>query len=401
VRSLALLLLVGSGVAFADAPPGLDDFYERTRERDEGFTTCIGYCDGSHLAALMIGAQSATPASGAGDAMSTLEPEPKLASGIRLGADLGVRGGLADVARTQLWADVLRVHATGAWITDLGWHVTAFEVLGRPRDDHGLHLSLDTVLAHRTELQLSDLAELQQQPYTLADVEAEVAPTGPYVDKDAFITLPLGVANRLRWTDGLALQRRTELSAAIAFRGFPKGLHHHAQLDVLRIKHTGWAEGGAMPVAASAWTLSAGYQRLPYGIDTLPIWALVGYEWAGPRAGVVARLGGALHLDELGLDLGPSYERRFELDPRTGGFVRVQTGAFAVHHRIGPVRYGLALEALSIERHGDQGGDVLALTPELAVIIHGIDLGVRYRAAWTDAVAFPGQRFALSLDWLL
>lgn len=378
------ILLALVGVATADPPrPSLDDFYERTRERDDGFTNCIGYCDGRYLAALMIGAETANPSN---DAL-----QPELATGIRLGADIGLRTGNADLARSQLWADVLRVNANGNWITDLGWHTTAFDELGT-RGHGAVDVQFDGVLARRTELQLSDVAELQQQPYTLADVEAEVAPTGPYLDKDSFLALPIGVANRLRWSDGMTMDRRTEISGAIVARGFPKQLRHHAQLDFVRIKHTDWNVAGGR---AGAWTLSTGYQHLPDGIDTLPIWALLGYEWAGARSGVVAQLGGALRFGHI--EIGPSYESHFEIDPRTATFARVSSGKLRFRQRVGPIRYGLALEALSIEARGS----LEAVSPELGVLVHGVELGLRYRFVRTQDVMFPAERFNVSLDWQL
>jgi hypothetical protein len=383
VKCAAVVLLLLAGTAAADPQPSLDDFYERTRERDDGFTSCIGYCDGRYLAALMVGAETANP--------STDELQPELATGFRLGADLGIRGGAADIARSQLWADVLRVNATGNWITDLGWHTTSFAELGE-RGHGAVDVQLDTVLAHRTELQLSDVAELQAQPYTVADVEAEVAPTGPYIDKDTFLALPLGVATRLRWSDGMAMERRTAVSAAISGRGFPKDLRHHAQLDFVRIKYTDWDVGAGR---ANAWTLSTGYQHLPDGIDTLPIWALGGYEWAGPRRGVVAQIGGAVRLGTF--EIGPSYETHFELDPRTAMFARVSSGKFGFRDRIGWFRYGVALEAISIEARGS----LEAISPELGVLVHGVELGMRYRFAWTQDVMFPAERFNVSLDWQL
>jgi hypothetical protein len=215
--------------AAADSRPALDDFYDRTRDRADGFDDCIGFCDGRRLAGFLIGVQTANP--------STDELQPKLASGLRLGADLGVRGGYANIARTKLWADLLRVHETGDWIADLAWQTTAFAALGRPGDT-GLHLSLDSALSRRTELEPSDLAQLQRRPYRAIDVEAEAALTGDKVDKDAYIAIPVGVATRLAWPDDGRLERRTAISAALALRGFPRGIRHHYQIDVLRMKRT-------------------------------------------------------------------------------------------------------------------------------------------------------------------
>lgn len=383
---LGVALAVASAPAAADPGPTLGDFYDRTRLRYDGFTDCIaylGYCDGHYLAALRIGAETANP--------STDELHPQLATGLRIGADLGALRGEHDLVRTQLWADVLRVNSTGAWLTDLGWHLTAFEVLGRRRDDSGMHLSFDNVIARRTEITPSDVAELQLDPYETIDTEAEVAPTGPYVDKDGFLALPIGVANRLRWSDGLAMERRTSISGALAIRAFPHDLRQHAQLDVLRVKHTDWSLAAG---SAEAWTFSAGYQHLPDGIDTLPIWALVGYELAGPKQGVVYRLGGAIDVD--GVSFGPEVERTFELDPRTATFARVDSGRVRLAQQISWLRWGLAYETVSI----DGGGSLRALTPELGIVVRGLTIGARCRFAWTSDLMFPAQRFSLSLDWI-
>jgi hypothetical protein len=379
-----LLSLLVARLAAAQSAPALDDFYERTRQRDDGFTDCIGYCDGNNLAAMLVGAQTANP--------STDMLQPHLASGVRLGVDLGARRNEVDIVRTQLWADLLRVHDTGAWITDLGWHVTAFKSKGKPTGDESVHLSLDSVIARRTEIQPSDVAELQLVPYDTIDVEAEAAPTfGPGDDKNGVLTLPIGVENRLRWSDGLSLERRTSFSGALALRAFPHGLRHHAQFDLLRIKQTSWDVPGG---SASAWTMSGGFQRLPVGIDTLPIWALVGYEWAGPRDGVVYRVGGAFVWDEL--ELGPEAERHFELDPVTASFSRVDSGRFRVGVHYGPVRWSVAYESVSIQDRGS----LRALGSTIGVTIHGLQLGAGYRLVWTRDLMFPPSRFQAGLDWL-
>jgi hypothetical protein len=361
---LVVLSLVIARTAAAD--PSLDDFYERTRDRD------VGFGDSDRILAIVAGAQTANPST---DALM-----PHLASGIRLGVAAGVRRE-RDVVKTELWADVLRVHETGDWFTDLGWHTTAF------RAWDVLHLSADALVARRSEIQPSDVAELQLDPYETVDVEAEAAPIGPRIDKDAHLAFPIGVANRLRWDDA-GMSRKTTVSAAVAARGFPKDIRHHAQLDVLRVKRTDWD-------GVAAWTLSAGYQRLPMGIDTLPIWALVGYEWAGDRSGAVWQVGGAY--ERPNLSIGPSIERHFELDPRTGDFARVDSAKLAYRQRMGPVLWGLALEAVSIEDRGS----LRALTPEAGVAIHGVELVARYRLAWTHDLMFPADRFTVGLDWLL
>jgi hypothetical protein len=380
--------------AAADSRPALDDFYDRTRDRDEGFVDCLGYCDGRRLAAFLVGVAAANPSS---DAL-----RPKLATGGRLGIDLAVRGGYADIARTKLWADVLRVNETGDWLADLAWQTTAFAALARP-GAAGLHLSFDSLLAQRTELEPSDLAQLQRRPYRVADVEAEVAPTGGKVDKDAFIAIPLGVAARLRWPEDGALERRTAISGALAFRGFPKGIRHHYQLDALRVKHTSWDVPGG---TASSWTLSAGYQRLSPDIEGLQIWLLGGYEWAGDRRGPVVQVGAELRIPTAHgiLELGPRFEEHLELDPETAMFTRVYEGRLYARHRHGRpgarlgAWWGLAYEAVILE----DAGRLHALTPEAGVAYRGLELGLRYRLARTYdepmMTGAPGDRFQLALD---
>ncbi len=384
-----------SGPAAADSRPALDDFYDRTRDRDDGFDDCVGYCDDRWLAGFLIGLQTANP--------STDELQPKLATGGRLGVDLGVRGGYANIARTKLWADLLRVHETGDWIADLAWQTTAFAALGRPGEG-GLHLSLDTVAARRTELEPSDLARLQRRPYRAIDVEAEVAPTGGMVDKDTFLALPLGVATRLGWPDGGRLERRTAVSGALALRGFPREIRHHYQLDLLRVKRTSWDTAGG---EASSWTVSAGYQRLSPDIPELQIWLLAGYQWAGGRHGPIVQVGAELELPAGRgvIELGPRFEEHLELDPRTAMFTRVYEGRFSVRHRppraAGGARvwWGLAYEAVALE----DAARLHALTPEAGLAYRGLELGLRYRLAWLrdDRMpGAPGDRFQISLDRL-
>lgn len=388
-------VVVAAEPAGAETRPALDDFYDRTRDRQEGFDDCVGYCDGRWLAGFLIGVQTANP--------STDAVQPKLATGGRLGADLAVRGGHANIARTKLWADLLRVHETGDWIADLAWQTTAFAALGRPGET-GLHLSLDAVAARRTELEPSDLARLQRRPYRAIDVETEVALAGGKVDKDAFIALPVGVATRLARPDDGRLERRTAVSGALALRGFPNGNRHHYQLDALRVKRTSWeVEGGE----ASSWTVSAGYQRLSPDIEWLQIWLLAGYEWAGGRHGPVVQLGAelALPVGRGVIELGPRFEEHLELDPRTAMFTRVHEGRFSVRHRAAlagaraSTWWGLAYEAVVLE----DDARLHALTPEAGISSRGLELGLRYRLAWLrdDRMpSAPGDRFQISLDRL-
>ena len=74
-----VLVLAWTAPAAAQPHPTLDDFYERTRARDDGFDHCLGMCSQHWLAAFLIGAQTANP--------SADELEPRLATGARLGVD--------------------------------------------------------------------------------------------------------------------------------------------------------------------------------------------------------------------------------------------------------------------------------------------------------------------------
>jgi hypothetical protein len=371
MKAVVVLLVVARA---ASAQPALDDFYERTRDREHG----VG--DHDRFVDLLLGIQTANP--------STDALVPHVASGLRLGVNAGLRRE-HDVVRTQLSADVLRVHETGDWFTDLGWHTTAFKTYGRPRDDEGMHLSLDSVIARRTEVRPSDVSELQLVGYDMIDVEGEVTPMGPMIDKDAHLALPIGVATRLRWADGGGFDLRTSGSVALAARSLFPGLGH-AQLDFVRVKHTEW---DAAMTQASAWTVSAGYQRLPKGIDTLPIWLLVGYEWAGPKEGAVFQFGGAFELPEL--SIGPSFERHFELDPVTATFARVDTARLAVRGQHEVLVWGVALESITIAGRGS----LRAVTPQLGARYRGLALVAQLRAAWASDLMYPANRFSLGLDW--
>ena len=378
----------------AEPRPTLDDFYDRTRSRAEGFDQCLGYCDHEHVAAFLIGAQVADP--------STDAVQRSLAYGGRLGIDLGTFFGRYDVARTKLWGDFLRVSETHDSITDLAWQNTWFAALGEP-GEAGLHLSLDTLLAQRTELEPSDFAEFQLVPYRLADVELEAAPTGPKVDKDAFLALPIGFANRLRWSEaGATLERRRSVSGALAFRGFLHQVRSHYQLDALRVKRTSWevARGDA-----SQWMVSAGYQRLSPDVDWLQIWLLAGYAWsrgANERNGWVGQLGAETRfpMENGELELGPMYEGHFVLDQRSRRFARVHEVRLYYRQRLGMLRWGLSHQSVALEDEAT----LHAVTPELGVRLFGVDLTARYRISIVHDDRYPGaadDRFNLSADWIL
>ncbi|MBI3203925.1 MAG: hypothetical protein HYZ29_20460 [Myxococcales bacterium] len=392
-RTLALLLATWGPLARAEPRPTLDDFYDRTRSRTEGFDRCLGHCDGQTLAAFLIGAQVADP--------TTDAVQRATAYGGRFGIDLGVFFGRYDVARTKLWADFLRVAQQNETVTDLAWKNTWFWSASDP-DHEGLHLSFDSMLAKRSELEPSDLAELQLVPYQSADVELEAAPIGPKVDKDTSLALPVGAATRLRWSEsGATLERRQSFSGALAFRGFLKQVRHHYQLDALRVKRTAWEVRGG---DATAWSVSAGYQRLSPDVDWLQIWLLAGYAWnsgQNSQRGFLAQLGAETRFPfESGeLELGPAYEAHFVLDQRTAHFERVHEVRLYYRQRWGVVRWGLAYQGVALE----DLAKLHALTPELGVRLLGLDLGLRYRFAVVRDDRFPGMpenRFNAMLDFV-
>lgn len=379
--------------ADAEPRPTLDDFYDRTRSRAEGFEHCLGYCDGEHLAAFLIGAQVADP--------TTDAVQRAVAYGGRFGVDLGVFFGRYDIARTKLWADVLRVPDQNQTITDLAWQNTWFWTSAEPGDT-GVHLSLDTLFTKRSELEPSDLAELQLVPYRSADAEVEATPVGGMVDKDVFLAVPVGAATRLRWSeDGPIIERRQSFSGALALRGFPRRVRHHYQFDVLRLKRTAWEVRGG---DATAWSASLGYQRLSPDVDWLQIWLLAGYAWnsgANDARGVLAQLGAETRfpLESGEVEVGPMYEAHFVLDQRSAKFARVHEVRLYYRQRWGRLRWGLAYQGVALE----DLAKLHALTPELGASFFGLDLGVRYRYAIVRDERFPGMpdhRFNAMADFV-
>jgi hypothetical protein len=395
-RSLGVTLsvLTLTGLAFAEPRPALDDFYDRTRSRADGFEECLGYCDGQTVAAFLIGAQVADP--------TTDAVQRAIAYGGRLGADFGTFFGRYDVARVKLWADILRVSETDDTITDLAAQYSWFLATSEP-GELGAHVSMDGLLAERTELEPSDFAEFQLVPYRAADVEVEVAPVADKVDKDAFLALPLGVSRRLRWRldDDVTLERRNAVSAAFALRGFPKQLRHHYQLDVLRVKRTTWEVLGG---EADAWTLSAGYQRLSPDVEWLQIWLLGGYTWnhgANDRKGVMFQLGAEtkFRTDVGSVEIGPMFEEHFVLDQRTARFARVYDFRLYYRHSVKIVHFGASYQGVSLE----DVATLHAVTPELGVNILGLDLTGRYRFSFVKDDRFDGasaDRFDFAADWV-
>lgn len=396
-RALSVLVVVACtpiGVARSEPRPALDDFYQRTRDRTEGFDRCTGYCDGDKLAAFLIGAQTANP--------STDAVRQAWAYGGRFGLDVGAFWDRYSLGRTKLWTDVLQVEETGDTLTDFAWDTTVFQAFGDP-GEVGLHLSLDGLVAERSELEPSDLAEFQVVPYRVVDVEMEVTPTGPKVDKDAFLALPMGIQGSRRWTlEGDRLEDQTSLSAGLAFRGFLKQRRHHYQLDALRVKHKRWtrAEG-----EATEWSLSAGYQRLSPDVDWLSIWLLAGYGWhmgANERRGLIAQLGAEMEFEgeEVSVAVGPMVESHLALEKRTNRFERVNDLRFYYRHEWGPALWGLSWQSVLV---GDQAS-LHALVPELGARLWELEFRARFRATFEHDTRFwastPQDRFNFSVDWL-
>jgi hypothetical protein len=390
--ALGVVLIASS--AGAEPRPALDDFYDRSRSRAHGFTDCLGHCDGQSLAAFLVGAQVADP--------STDAVQRALAYGGRLGVDLGVLFGRYDIARTKLWADVLHVDETDDTITDLAWQSTWFFASAEP-GEAGVQLGLDTLLTQRTELEPSDVAQFQLVPYRAADIEFEVAPVGAKIDKDAFVALPFGVARRVRWNqeDDQTLERRTTLAGAFALRGFPSKIAHHYQFDMLRVKRTFWEVPGG---DASAWTISAGYQRLSPDVEWLQIWLLGGYAWhaaAEDRNGFVWQLGAetAFPTKDGRIEVGPMYEAHFALDQGTARFSRVHEFRLYYRHTLASLHWGLSYHTVDLEKIAT----LHALTPQAGVLLLGMDLTARYRISFLRDERFAGaaqDRFNFSADWI-
>ncbi len=180
-----------------------------------------------------------------------------------------------------------------------------------------------------------------------------------------------------------------------------KQVRHHYQLDVLRVKRTNWDVLGG---DASAWTLSAGYQRLSPDVDWLQIWLLGGYTWNhgdNDARGVVLQLGAETKFptEDGAVEIGPMYEAHYVLDQRTARFARVHEVRLYYRHSLGPAHWGLAYQAVSLE----DVATLHALSPELGVKVLGLDLTARYRFSLVHDERFAGaaaNRFNISADWV-
>jgi len=378
----------------------MDDFYERSRDRAEGME---GEGARESVVGALIGVQLANPSL---DGRSM-----RLAEGLRFGLDAGMSWRDYDMVRTRLWADVLRVQATGEGVYDVTVSTNWFQVV--PFLDHGLHLSAAAVAAGRTELEPGDLAEMRLTPYWLADVQAEVAPTGPGLGKDAFLAVPIGLEHQTRWTsDGAVVESRRDESVAIAARGFPEHVRHHLQVDFGRITRSDWSTPRG---SAGGWAASLGYQRLSPGIEELTLWLLFGYGWYeghwsdarrelhSETRGVLEQVGAEYDVTRK-IQIGGAHELRFELDPRDNALVRIHEGRLFYRQAFGPAFARLGYEGVSAQRVGF----VHAVVPELGVAWpfhpseHRVELDAKLRLAWSDgaatALALDAARFQVSLD---
>lgn len=405
LRRACPILLLLTATAAAQDRPGMDDFYARTRGRQAGFDRCVGYCDGTHLLQALVGAQVANP--------STDALRPTLAEGPRLGLDGGIRGGY-NVARARAWADLLWINDTGERLTEYVGQLTGF-LTTAPPGGLGVHAQLDARIAAREELEPQDFAELQRTPYSVLDVEGEIAAVGPMIDKEAFIAIPFGIAQRVRFDDtdgGAVTEERRTLSGALAVRAFQKKNRHHYQLDFARLTRIDWDVPAG---SASAWKAQLGYQQLSPDIPGIQLWLLFGWAWVdGARAdhGFITRVGIDVDFDDLdGGGLGPHlaaahYQRDFTLNRQSLRFealdqVRLYYGTTA----LGPVRLGAGYELAAVE---DQGA-LHVLEPEIAwrpFAALGVEIGakvrLRVRSDSDAASAIPAdERFQLNLDWLL
>ncbi len=391
-RSSLIAILLSASVAGAQQRPSLDGFYERGRSRTEGFEQCVGFCDGERVLQVLVGGQVANP--------STDALRPALAEGPRLGLDAGMFFDAYSLARTQAWADLLFVNDTGDEIVDLVSKTTGFFATGA---ESALHLAADVVFAARTELEPEDFRELQRRPYRVLDVEVEAAGVGPLIDKEAALTVPVGFAQRVRWsTAGDQVETRRSWSGAVAARAFQKQKRHHYQLDFARLTRLDWT---APAGDASAWRVSAGYQRLSPDIDFMQIWLLVGWGWFDGKNdpnGFLARLG--VEFDVEVAQFGTRYDAELTLDRAERLFRRVHHFQFFSRtSHFAPWRLGLTYEAIAV----DDTGTLHALTPELAVTPSwalGFELGVRYRLSVLRDERVESHldddRFNLALDFL-
>jgi hypothetical protein len=378
-------------VAHAQLRSSLDDFYERGRTRADPLEACArAECASDHVVAFDVGASLADPVFSDGSR--------RLAVGGHASIDAARAFGPQDVIRSIAIVDVYRALQGGQLIADVDLDSSFFWASGEPGQP-GVHVAINPRIVERGELQPHDLAELRLSPYRLYDVEAEVAPTGPKIDKDAFFALPIGVSARRRWTDeGVRVEDRRSITGALAARGFPKGILHHDQLDFARLTRTWWST----PTGdASAWTTSAGYQRLSPDLAGIELWILAGYGWfhAGNDArGVLGQIGFDAVTDETrALGFGLAYDANFQLDVRTNTFVRVHDLRASYHQRFGPTETTIGWEGVAV-----YSTFAHALTLGESYTRGPIRVAGRYRLALSDEAATFGlafvNRFEVTID---
>lgn len=400
LRSGALLALTfASASARAEIRPSLDDFYERTRTRAEYLEHCTGFCGDDWALVLLAGGQVANP--------STDAVHPALAEGPRLGVDGTYGWNGKSLVRGRAWLDWLRVNDTGQSVTDFAAEGLTFLSL-YPESDAGVEGSLDVIAAQREELALDDYAQFQIRPYRVIDAEAEIAPYGIQVDKDAKLALPVGYARRMRWNlDGDTEETRDTISAAVALRGYQSGRRNHAQLDCLRVTRTLWDTPAG---DADGWALTAGYQHLSPGIDELQIWLLAGYGWydAGPAAaGWLAQTGATVDLAEVPgtRQIRGGFDAHFALDRDRRRFTRVKQWRLGYQDTWWVLIFAADYEGASV----DTLATLHAFTPMVGVQPWGpgrLNIGLRYRFAMSHddrsaagAAAPDADRFSATADW--
>ncbi|MFI5299942.1 MAG: hypothetical protein ACHREM_17785 [Polyangiales bacterium] len=387
--AIASSIALAASAARAEDRASLDDFYERGRLRADPFESCDGGgCERGRVVAVHVGASLADPVFSDGTR--------HLATALHGSLDVAFAWGRGDVLRSIAEGEVYRSTDDGRLLADLTLDTAVFHVLGRA-EGPGLHFMLNPRIVERGVIDPHDLADLQLRPYRLYDVEAEVAPVGPKIDKDASLALPIGVALRRRWDDsGDRLEDRFALSGALAFRGFPKALMHHDQLDVARLTRTWWTTSIG---DATGWTASAGYQRLSPDLAGIDLWILVGYGWyhaANDAQGAVAQLGAEVQIDrEVSASL--AFDRHYSLDRRNNNFAGVDDVRASVQVSKQWLRASLGYELVTV-----YGAAAQAIAPQLAWVHDGLTVGARYRLTVSGNQDVTGaafvDRFEVSVD---
>lgn len=373
--------------------PSLDDFYERGRTRaacmERGIRGEEAACDPGRTVAFLVGGEIADP---------VIDGRRAVAIGAHVGLDAGLAWGRYDLVRSRAWIGLLRAGSGSKLLTDVTFDTALFQTIAPElHDGLGLHLALAPRLVQRAELEPRDLAELRVAPYRLWDLEAEIAPIGPKIDKDGRLALPLGVDYRAQWDDaGARVEQRTTLSGAVSLRGFPRGARHHLQFDFARLTRVDWS---TLAGKAHGWSTSLGWQRLSPDLKGIELWLLGGYGWYSGRneaRGLLAQLGVEARGDARWL-VGASYDARFALDYRSNHFYRVHDAK--AYGRLLAARFQVGAAA---ELVGVAGDVVVALTPELLARAGSFALAARYRLVLARSVplldAPLDDRLSISVD---